>query len=67
MLHAALAGLGLAFVPEDTVLPHVAAGRLQQVLKDWSPTFQGYHLYYPSRRQSSRAMALLVDTLRYRR
>ncbi|WP_114240714.1 LysR family transcriptional regulator [Dyella sp. C9] len=66
MLHAALAGLGLAFVPEDIVREHVAKGRLVQILKDWSPTFQGYHLYYPSRRQSSRAMSLLVDALRYR-
>jgi hypothetical protein len=28
--------------------------------------FPGYHLYYPSRRQSSPAFVLLVDALRYR-
>ena len=66
MLRAALAGYGLAYVPEDLVQQHVTEGRLQQVLEDWCPTFPGYHLYYPSRRQSSPAFALLVDALRYR-
>lgn len=65
MLRAAIAGLGLACVPEDLVLEHVGAGRLVQVLKDWSPTFPGYHLYYASRLQSSPALGLLVQTLRY--
>jgi DNA-binding transcriptional LysR family regulator len=63
---AALAGFGLAFVPEDLVESHVAKGRLQCVLEDWCTPFPGYHLYYPSRRQSSPAFALLVDALRYR-
>ena len=66
MLSAALAGGGLAYVPEDLARPHIAAGQLKQVLRDWCPTFQGYHLYYPSRRQSSRALAVLIDALRYR-
>jgi DNA-binding transcriptional LysR family regulator len=63
---AALAGFGLAFLPEDLVAPHVAKGRLKPVLQDWCAPFPGYHLYYPSRRQSSPAFALLVDALRYR-
>ncbi|RKE38193.1 DNA-binding transcriptional LysR family regulator [Paraburkholderia sp. BL23I1N1] len=66
MLNAALAGCGLAYVPEDLARPYIADGQLKQVLKDWSPIFPGYHLYYPSRRQSSRALAVLVDALRYR-
>ncbi|TCR91936.1 LysR family transcriptional regulator [Rhizobium sp. BK376] len=65
-LNAALAGLGLAFLPEDVVLPHLEEGRLVRLLEDWCPPFPGYHLYYPSRRQSSPAFALLVDALRYR-
>ena len=65
MLHAALAGFGLAYVPEDLAPPHVAAGRLVRALEDWCPPFPGYHLYYPSR-HSSPAFALLVDALRYR-
>jgi DNA-binding transcriptional LysR family regulator len=66
MLNAALDGLGLAYVPEQLVLQHVAAGRLKTVLEDWRPTFPGYHLYYPSRRHASPAFAALVDALRHR-
>ncbi len=66
MLNAALAGLGLAYVPEGLVQPHIAKGRLTRVLADWCPPYPGYHLYYPSRRQPSAAFALVVDTLRYR-
>lgn len=64
-LRAALAGFGLAMVPADMADDHVASGRLVRVLDDWSPTFPGYHVYYPSRRQSAPALSLLVDTLRY--
>jgi len=66
VLDAALDGFGLAYVPEDLARPHLAAGRLAWVLEDWSPPFPGYHLYYPSRRQSSPAFALLVEALRHR-
>lgn len=66
-LNAALAGLGLAYLPEDQVQCDIAAGRLVRVLADWCPPFAGYRLYYPSRRQSSPAFALLVEALRYRR
>lgn len=66
ILNAALAGSGLAYVPETLAQPHLAKGRLKRVLKDWCLPYSGYHLFYPSRRQSSAAFALLVDTLRYR-
>ena len=66
MLNAALAGLGLAYVPEGMAQPHVTKGRLKRVLEDWCPPYSGYHLYYTSRRQPSAAFALLVDALRYR-
>ena len=65
-LQAALDGSGIAYLPEDYVRHHVAAGRLARVLSDWSPPFPGYHLYYPSRRHQSPAFALLVEALRYR-
>jgi DNA-binding transcriptional LysR family regulator len=65
-VRAALAGFGLAFVPEDMALDHVNEGRLVRVLEDWCPGFPGYHAYYPSRRQSSPALKLVVDALRYR-
>lgn len=63
---AALDGLGVAYLPEDYIMPDVDAGRLVRVLASWSPPFSGYHLYYPSRRQQSPAFALLVEALRYR-
>jgi DNA-binding transcriptional LysR family regulator len=66
MLHGALAGFGLAYVPEDLAQPHIAKGHLKRVLEDWCPPYSGYHLYYPSRRQPSAAFALMVDALRHR-
>ena len=66
IVNAALAGLGLGYLPEGTVQPYLARGRLKRVLADWCPSYPGYHLWYPSRRQSSAAFALLVDALRYR-
>jgi DNA-binding transcriptional LysR family regulator len=67
MLEAALAGFGLAYLPDDSVAAHLADGRLIRVLADWCPPYPGYHLYYPSRRQPTPAFALLVDALRARR
>ena len=66
LVKAALGGLGLAYVPEGEVRPHIESGRLVRVLEDWCEPFSGYHLYYPSRRQQAPAFALLVDALRYR-
>ena len=65
-LNAALAGLGLAYVPEGMVQNHIAKGRLRRVLEDWCQPYSGYHLFYPSRRQSSAAFSLVVDALRHR-
>jgi DNA-binding transcriptional LysR family regulator len=65
MLDAALAGAGLAYLPEDDVRSHLAEGRLVRVLSDWCPPYPGYHLYYPSRRQPTSAFGLLVNALRY--
>mgnify|MGYP001062463582 CR=1 FL=1 len=63
---AALAGLGLAWLPDDVVLDDIREGRLIRVLDSWCDPFPGYHLYYPNRRQASPALTLLVDALRYR-
>ena len=66
LLNGALAGLGLAYVPEGLVHPHIAKGRLIRVLADWCPPYSGYHLFYPSRRQSASAFSVVVDALRHR-
>jgi DNA-binding transcriptional LysR family regulator len=67
MLHAALSGHGLAFLPADMTQPHVAAGRLRNVMDDCCPTFPALHAYYPSHRNSSRAMQLVIEAIRYKR
>ncbi|WP_445351987.1 LysR family transcriptional regulator [Inquilinus ginsengisoli] len=65
-LNSVLAGLGLAYLPEDQVQPYIAEGRLIRVLADWCPPFPGYHLYYPSRRQCPPALSVLLHALRHR-
>lgn len=62
---AALTGLGIALLPEDEPMPHIESGRLVRVLQDWCPTFAGYHLYHPSKRQPSPAFSLVVKALRF--
>ncbi|CAN5436399.1 LysR family transcriptional regulator [soil metagenome] len=66
-LSAGLAGIGIVYMPDDVLEPYVASGHLVRLLADWSPKYSGYHLYYPSRRQTAPAFALLVDALRHRR
>lgn len=65
-LDSAIQGLGLAYMPEDIAAPSVASGELIRVLEDWCAPFSGYHLYYPSRRHSSPAFSLLVESMRFR-
>jgi DNA-binding transcriptional LysR family regulator len=65
ILRAALAGCGLAYLPEDMVGRHIDCGELVPVLDEWCQPFPGYHLYFPTRRQTSPAFKLLVEALRY--
>jgi len=65
-INAALAGLGLVYAPEGMVKPYIGKGKLRRVLDDWCQPYSGYHLFYPSRRQSSAAFSLVVDALRHR-
>ena len=64
IVDAALAGLGIAYLPEEEFEPHLREGRLERVLEDWCPPFSGYYLYYPSRRQPSPAFTLVANALR---
>ena len=66
ILNAALDGSGLAYVPESMAQRYLAKSRLRRVLEDWCLPYSGYHLFYPSRRQSSAAFSLVIDALRYR-
>lgn len=64
MIEPAIAGFGLAYVPEDMVATHIRSGALQQALDTWSPFFDGYFIYYPSRRQNSAAFKVILDALK---
>jgi len=66
MVDAAISGFGVAYVPDSMVAAPLASGALELVLDDWSPPFDGYFLYYPSRRQNLRAFQIIVDALRVR-
>lgn len=66
MIDAAVAGLGIAYVPEDIVAAQLKTGTLVQTLDDWSPFFEGYYLYYPQRRQNLPLFKVLTDALRYK-
>jgi DNA-binding transcriptional LysR family regulator len=66
MVDAAVSGFGIAYVPDSMVEAPLAAGALELVLDDWSPPFDGYFLYYPSRRQNLLAFQIIVDALRHR-
>lgn len=65
VLDAAVAGLGLAYVPEELAEPYIRTGHFVQCLQESCPLWSGFHLYYPSRRQPSGAMALLIAALRH--
>jgi len=65
MLDAALDGVGVAYLPRSLVEPHLTSGRLLEALGDWLPSFAGYHLYYPSRRQMTPAFGIVLNALRY--
>ncbi|RYE40029.1 MAG: LysR family transcriptional regulator [Hyphomicrobiales bacterium] len=65
VLNSSLDGMGLGYVPEQLAAPYIADGRLKRVLKSWCPTFQGFHLYYPNRRQTSPAFSAFVEAVRY--
>ena len=65
-LRAVLDGLGLGYCLDDMAAEAIADGRLIRVLEDWCEPFPGYHIYYPSRRQLSPALRLLIDALWFR-
>jgi DNA-binding transcriptional LysR family regulator len=65
VLGAAMDGIGLGFVPQELAAPHLADGRLVEVLASWCPLIDGFHLYYPSRKQNSRAFAAFIEAMRF--
>ena len=66
MIDAALNGYGIAYLPENIVADHIKSRDLVLVLDEWSPLFDGYFIYYPSKRQNSAAFKVIVNALRHR-
>jgi DNA-binding transcriptional LysR family regulator len=64
VIRAVLNGVGIGTALEEPLAEMIGKGRLVQVLRDWCPTFPGYFLYYPSRRNQPAALAALINTLR---
>jgi DNA-binding transcriptional LysR family regulator len=64
VIQAALDGVGIGSSMEESLADLIAKGKLIQILKDWCPSFPGYFLYYPSRRNQPAALAALIETLR---
>lgn len=64
-IDAVTCGFGIACVPEDMIQDELKSGALIQILQEWCPTFPGYYLYYPSRKQHPPAFALLIEALRH--
>ena len=64
VIQAVLRGVGLGTAMEENIKGLIAEGRLLQVLRDWCPSFPGYFLYYPSRRNQPAALTALIETLR---
>ena len=63
VIGAALDGVGFAFVAEQEVEAYLKEGSLVRVLKEWCQPYQGFFLYYPSRRQQTAAMTALISVL----
>ena len=64
MVESALAGIGVSWVPLSLVAEHLQAGRLVQMLADWSPNYSGLCLYYPANRHPPMALRLFVQAVR---
>ena len=64
VVQAAIDGAGVALVADNRALPHITAGELVRVMKDWTPPFPGFFLYYPHRKQQPAALAAVIETLR---
>jgi DNA-binding transcriptional LysR family regulator len=61
---AVLTGEVIGFAFEAQVAPHLANGTLETVLDDWCPSFPGFHLYYPSRREVTPALRAFIEIMK---
>ena len=64
IVRAALDGVGICYMAESYMAPDLAAGRLVPLLQDWAPHYDGYHIFYPSRRQMPATLTAFIGFLR---
>ncbi|WP_222890079.1 LysR family transcriptional regulator [Enterobacter sp. C2] len=64
MVEAAVAGLGIAYVPELYAQPWLANQQLVTLLDDWTIASQGIALYFPQNRHMPVALRLFVDAVK---
>jgi DNA-binding transcriptional LysR family regulator len=64
MIRTALADTGITIGMEETFRPYIDRGELVSVLDDFLPSFAGFFLYFPSRRNQPRKLRALVDHVR---
>ncbi|WP_133748811.1 LysR family transcriptional regulator [Pseudomonas sp. LP_7_YM] len=63
-VQSAIDGLGVVFLFEDWLRPHLESGALEPVLEDWWQTFTGPLLYYPGRRYVPSPLRAFVDFIK---
>jgi DNA-binding transcriptional LysR family regulator len=61
---AAVDGLGIALTTEALAEPFLRSGQLVRVLKEWSPSFEGFFVYYPGHRQVPTGLRAFIDMIR---
>lgn len=66
VVRAAREGIGISYLPEEPIAPFIAQGRLVPILEDWALPFDGFYIYYPSRRQLPLALKAFIDFLHHR-
>lgn len=64
MVEAAVAGLGIAYVPERYARRHLGDRQLVTLLDDWTVASAGIALYFPQHRHMPVALRLFVDRVK---
>ena len=63
MIDAAIADLGIAYVPALAARLAMARGEVREVLSDWTQATEAVKVYYPSRRAAPPALRAFLDVV----
>jgi len=64
LIEFAVKGLGLAYVSDREVQSHIAAGRLEPLLRSYIPSNAGLYLYFPENSQTQLKLRVFIDMVR---